>query len=145
MPKRTLTDRLLKSLEPAAPRKRYILYDAVVPGLGVRVTDKGTLTFVLVHRFGGKNPTPREVGKYAALTLQAARTTARQWLELIGRGVDPKREIERQRIEQQRRQKNSFAAVAEDFIKRDVSKKARGADMAREIRQEFVARWGVGR
>jgi integrase len=142
MPKRTLTDRFLKSLKPAAPGKRLIVGDSVVPGFGVRVTDKGTKTFVLVNRFGGKNPTPRALGEYGALTLEGARGMARQWLGLIGNGIDPKREAERRRLERQRRQKDSFAAVAEDFIKREGSKKARGEDMARELRQEFVARWG---
>ena len=41
MPKRTLTDRGIRSLKPAEPGKRYDKMDAVVPGLGVRVTDKG--------------------------------------------------------------------------------------------------------
>ena len=48
MPKRTLTDRFLKSLKPAGAGKRYIEWDALVPSLGVRVTDKGKITFVLV-------------------------------------------------------------------------------------------------
>ena len=143
MSKRVLTDRLLKSLKPAPAGKRPLIWDSIVPGLAVRITDKGKLTFVLVTRYpGSRNPAPRALGEYGALTLDAARTKTRAWLELITKGIDPKREVERERIEWQRRQKNSFAAVAEDFIKREVVKKRRGADMERELRQEFVARWG---
>jgi integrase len=143
MPKRTLTDRFLKSLKPAGAGKRYIEWDALVPSLGVRVTDKGKITFVLVARFpGSSNPTPRALGEYGAITLEAARGKARTWLELIAKGIDPKHEAERERLESHDRQKNSFAAVAEDFIKRDVSKKRRGAAFERELRREFIDRWG---
>jgi integrase len=142
MSKQVLTDRRLRSLKPAAPGKRYIEWDAVVPGLGVRVTDKRTLTFVLVTRFAdSKHPAPRELGKYGALALDAARDKARLWLDMVTKGIDPKREAERDQLERQRRRNNSFEAVAEDFIKREVRKKRRGAAMERELRLEFIARW----
>jgi integrase len=142
MSKQVLTDRRLRSLKPSAPGKRYIEWDTVVPGLGVRVTDKGTLTFVLVTRFAYSNhPAPRELGKYGALTLDTARAKARLWLEMVSKGVDPKREAERDQLERQRVRQNSFEAVAEDFIEREVRKKRRGAAMERELRREFVARW----
>jgi Arm DNA-binding domain len=109
----------------------------------VRVTDKGKITFVLVARFpGSSNPTPRALGEYGAITLEAARGKARTWLELIAKGIDPKHEAERERLESHGRQKNSFAAMAENFIKRDVSKKRRGAAFERELRREFIDRWG---
>ncbi len=60
---------------------------------------------------------------------------------MVSKGMDPKREAQRDQLERQRRRRNSFAAVAEDFIKREVKKKRRGAAMERELRQEFIARW----
>jgi integrase len=143
MSKRTLTDRFLKSLKAAPPGKRPIYFDAVVPGLGARVTDKGTVTFVLVARYpGSTNPTPRQIGKYGMVTLEEARKRARAWHEMLSAGEDPKDAVERDRLEHQRKQKNSFAHVAEDFIRREVTNRRRGADMERELRREFVARWG---
>jgi hypothetical protein len=62
---------------------------------------------------------------------------------MLGTGEDPKHAIERERIEHQRKQKNSFAQVAEDFIRREVVNRRRGADMERELRREFIARWGT--
>jgi hypothetical protein len=38
--KKILTDRLLKALKPAQARQRYVIWDATVPGFGVRVTDR---------------------------------------------------------------------------------------------------------
>src|SRR5262249_50270848 len=96
MAKRTLTDRLLKSLKPAPAGKRPIIFDSVVRGFGVRSTDKGKHVFVLVVKFpGGKHPVPRAIGEYGAVTLEAARNTAREWLEQITKGIDPAREAER--------------------------------------------------
>src|SRR5215472_9657372 len=91
MTKKTLNDRMLKSLRPAPSGKRYERMDAVVPGFGVRVTESGQRTFILIARYpGSRNPTRREVGKYGELTLEAARTRARGWLDLLRKGVDPR-------------------------------------------------------
>jgi hypothetical protein len=53
MTRSRLTDRSVKSLPPAEPGKRYIIMDAEAPGLGVRVTDKGHVSFVYAGRFPG--------------------------------------------------------------------------------------------
>jgi integrase len=141
--KKTLTDRALKALKPAPPGKRYDVMDAIVPGLGVRVTPQGTRTFILVTRYpGARNPTRRELGKYGELTLDGARNKARDWLELIRRGTDPRIAEVRARQAELRRQENSFAAVAEDFIKRHVSKTRKAQIVEREIRREFIEIWG---
>src|SRR5271170_7336545 len=82
-PKKPLTDRGIQALKPAAPGKRSLVWDAIVPGLGVRVTDQGVRTFVLVTRYPGRrSPAPRSLGTYGAITLEAARIKAREWLKL---------------------------------------------------------------
>ena len=54
------------------------------------MTDTGVKAFVLVGRYpGSHNPTARALGKVGALTLEAARAQAREWLKQIGAGVDP--------------------------------------------------------
>jgi integrase len=146
----TLTDRKLKALKrkPAAPGTTYDVADGVVPGLAVRVMPSGQRSFVLVARFPGKNgkaknPTRRSLGAYGALTLEKAREKARIWLDLIDRGIDPRFEEERLRQAALRRQENSFAAVAEQFIKRHLSKTRKATIVERELRREFIARWGA--
>ncbi len=65
MPKVLLTDNKVKNLKPAPAGKRYDIMDAAVPGFGIRVTDKGVKTFVLVARYpGSSNPTRRALGEY---------------------------------------------------------------------------------
>jgi integrase len=157
MARQVLTDRTLKALKPAPPGKRRDVMDAVVPGFGVRVTDKSDQdgraaqrTFILVARYpGSSNPTRRALGEYGALTLEKAREKARHWHALIHRGIDPKAEEEQHRLAQKRRQDNSFGAVAADFIRLavigpnpDKPKQRKGPVVARELRNEFVARFG---
>ena len=149
MPKRTLNDRIIQSLkvvgktEDGKPRTRVDVMDALVPGFGVRVTEKGQKTFVLIARFpGSNNPTRRALGDYGELTLEAARKKARKWLELIQAGKGPAAEEERTKREELRKQNHTFAAVAEDFIQRHVSKTRKAAVAEREIRREFIDHWG---
>ncbi|BCH01803.1 integrase [Mesorhizobium sp. 131-2-5] len=101
MPRENLTDNRLKALKPAKPGERYVIMDAQVPSMGVRVTDKaplngsklkaGQISFIYIARFGGaKQPARRALGEYDIMSLEAARTKAREWAALISRGIDPK-------------------------------------------------------
>ena len=149
--RKRLTDRTLKALKPMAG-KLYDVMDSDVRGLGVRVSETGRLTFVLVARFpGSKNPTRRALGEYGALTLEKARAKARDWLELLRKGVDPREDEDRKRIEQQRRRANSFRVVCEEYIRLavigpnlDEPKQRKGIETKRDLEKEFIARWGAG-
>jgi integrase len=143
MPKRTLNDRILGALKPAGPGKHYDVMDTVVSGLGIRVSETRRRTFVLIARYpGSKNPTRRALGEYGTLTLAEARAKARGWHELITKGIDPAAVEERQRLAEQRRQENTFAAVAQDFIKDKLSGERKGKEVERDIRREFLPVWG---
>ena len=87
--KKPLTDRTINGVKPALPGKRRLLWDALVPGLALRVTDKGNRTFVLVTRYPALAiPHPAVLGRWAN-RLAEARDTAREWLSQIRKGADP--------------------------------------------------------
>jgi|SRR5450631_209357 hypothetical protein len=88
---RNLTEPLIRNLKPATAGQRYAVADAVVPGLKVRVTDKGAKSFVLWRRYPGamNSAAARSLGKVGELTLADARTKARAWLALLAQGKDP--------------------------------------------------------
>src|SRR5271154_4471051 len=144
MPRQNLTDRFINSRKNAPTGKRDSYPDAIVPGLALRITDRGHKSFVLVSRYPSNpvHPTRRAVGDVGAITLEQARQKARAWLELIGRGIDPRIEEARQRAEAQRRQLNTFAAVAAKFLERHASGLRKSAEAKRIIEAEFVSRWG---
>ena len=61
------------------------------------------VTFILVARFpGSPHPTRRSLGIYGALSLEQARQKARDWLELIRKGTDPRDVEQRQRVKSSR-------------------------------------------
>jgi integrase len=141
--KRTLTDRFLKSVAAAAKGKHADYSDSIVPGLAVRVSGTGQKTFVLVSRFpGGKNPTRRAIGSYPATTVEKARTTARGWLDLIERGIDPAVQVASELESNRQRQNNTFRAVAASFIDKHVSSRRTAIPITQLIERKLTARWG---
>ena len=110
--KKPLTDRSIAHLPFAPTGKRRIVWDATVPGLGIRVTDRGVKSFVLVVRYpGSSNPAPRSLGTYGAITLEAARVRAREWLALIGNGTDPALHLADKRAQ-------TFQAISDQYLLR---------------------------
>ena len=144
MTKRTFTDRMIKALKPAPAGQRRDQWDGVVRGLGIRSSDKGNHVYVLSARFpGGKNPTRRTIADVGAISLPEARDRARRWLELIGRGIDPAIEVERQRLAEQRKHADTFASVAEAFFASHKFKaQRRGHVVERIARRELLPHWG---
>jgi integrase len=143
MAKRTINDRIIKALKPAPNGRRRDLWDTVVPGFGIRSTDKGNHTYVLLSRFpGSRNPTRRTIAEVGAIGLAEAREKARHWLALIAKGVDPHIEVERQRLAEQRKQADSFAGVAEKFFTRKLKTQRRGFVVERIVRHELLPHWG---
>ena len=141
MARHRLTDRKLQALKRKG--KRYDVMDTDVPGFGVRVSEIGQKSFILIARYpGSPNPTRRALGEYPALSLQKARERARDWREQIQKGLDPKTEEDRLRRTELRKQQTTFASVAEDYIERHVKGQRKAKDTEREIRKELIEHWG---
>jgi len=142
MPKRTLNDRLVRALKPAKAGRRYDITDTVVPGLLVRVTDTGQRTYMLRCRFpGSRHANRRAIGDCRAISLVQAHDKAREWLELVRKGIDPQIAEERQRQAELRQRQNTFAAVAEDFIADKLPSERKGRESERDIRRELMPVW----
>jgi integrase len=149
--KTILTDKAIKkhlAKTRAQPGQRYTIWDAELPGFGVRVTDKH-LSYIFAGRFpGSKHWTRREIAAVDSISLAAARATARDWIALIQKGVDPAAEMQRLAQEQARKRADTFAAVAESYIAekvigpnpdRPLMRKARVT--TRIIRHIFISAW----
>ena len=146
VPKRDFTDRFLRAVKPATPGKRVIIYDAQVPGFGLRVTEKSSAenkgAFVLVTRFpGSPNPSPRRIGDYPAMTLSRAREIAREWRADIERGVDPKIEEAKRQREEERRRADTFEACFAAFAEDHLSTLRTGKVVKDAVRKHVYAKW----
>jgi integrase len=135
-----LTDRALKAMKPAAPGTRKMIWDAAVPSFGVRVSEHGKLTFVVMRRLNGKL-VRRTIGQYPIMPLAEARRAALAALRDISEGIDPKQKEAARRRAEARREANSFGAVAEQFILRHVSRLRSAAEIEAAIRRQLIARW----
>jgi integrase len=129
--KTPLTDRTIRGLKTAPAGKRTLAWDAMVPGLAVRVTDRGEKSFVLVTRYpGSPHPTPRSLGKVGAMSLADARDKARSWHKLISSGVDPAKARAAAAA-------NTFQAICEEYMTREGSK-LRSAEWRRAVLERLV-------
>ncbi len=138
-----LTDRFIRTRKAAAPGCRNEFLDALMPGLALRISDRGSKSFVLIARYPThpRNPTRRSLGKYGELTLDAAREKAREWLSQIRKGVDPRIEEERQRAAARVEQANTFEVVANAFLDRYASRLAKSGEARAIFAKEFIPRW----
>ena len=141
--RRTLTDTFIRGLKSAPLGKRDEYWDMKVPGFGVRVTDRGAKTFVLYARFPpAGTPARRAIGDAGRMGLAAAREKARDWLDLIEQGRDPKEVDRKNRLAEQLSRRTTFEVVAEDWLREAVlARQRKGHEVARDVRREFVARW----
>jgi hypothetical protein len=134
-----LTDRFLKSLKPAPVGKRQMVWDAVQPHLGIRITDSGQCTFVIVKRRAGDlRPTRHILGRYPTLSIAEARLAAPKILNAFMNGDDPKK-LEKDRLREAKlRQGETFELVAEEFLKRHVSKLKSSRSIELVIKRELL-------
>jgi integrase len=146
--RKRLTAKTVERLRPPASdptgRKnaRRFVMDNQVSGLGVKITETGGKSYVLIKRFPGfKHPAPRQLGSCDAMTLEEAREKGREWLKLIARGVDPAEHEREIQLAAARRRENSVAAVFEDFVKEKLAGERQGRDVERDMRKEFVTVW----
>ena len=150
MQRRNLTDRTLKALKAAKPGTHEDTWDATVSGFGVRVSDTGRRTFILMARYPrSRNPTRRAIGVYDEISLADARARAVEWKNQIGKGIDPAVAEEEARLAALRRQKDTFAVVVEHYLRQHVigtdpnkPKQRNGREVERDFTRTFIPIWG---
>src|SRR5712691_9322115 len=109
-----LTDLAVASIKPPASG-RIEIWDAMLPGFGLRVSEKGSKSWVVLYRVHGRSMGKRRLtlGRYPIISLAKARERARKIFEVASEGIDP--------TEAQapvRAPAPSFEKVAEQFIRR---------------------------
>jgi integrase len=143
-----LTDARIRALKPAATGRRYEVHDAEAPGLIIRVTATGHKSLMFRGRGfpNSRHPIRRAIGEVGSITLDAARTTARQWQELLRRGLDPAVETKEQRrraaAAQAHKTATTFSTVADEYIARRLRGHRKRVRVEHQIRKELISQWG---
>src|SRR5215469_10578138 len=97
------SDRFIASLKVQEGRKDRLVFDTACPGLGIRVTAKGTRTFIAQWTDPVTRRKVREpIGVWGNLTIDQAREAARSRLGDVAKGINPRAERERKRKEDER-------------------------------------------
>ncbi len=137
MSKHALTDILIKSL--AAPQSGQTeVWDAKIPGFGVRISPSGTKAFVVLYRHKGR-PRRLSLGRYPALSLAEARRRAHEAIATVAGGDDPSQE------RGPRRKADTAAETIESFIRLHCArfnKPSTAKEVARLLRTNFLPAWG---
>jgi integrase len=86
--------KLTKTVVDAATfgTRDYELRDTVVPGFLLKVTPAGRKIFMLQYRTNAGNRRKPAIGRFGELTVEQARSIARDWLADVRRGKDPSAE-----------------------------------------------------
>ena len=142
MPK--LTDRFLAALSVDKDRKDRLVFDTVSPGLGVRVTAKGTRTFIVQWTDPITKRKVREpVGIWGSLSIDHAREAAKVRLGQVAKGINPRAERLRLKAEKDRERAEaalSFEALVDEWSQLHLAHRRRRyrEEAQRVIKHTFV-------
>lgn len=114
---------------------RFTLWDKALPGLGIRVAPSSRKVFVLSYRASGRKRL-LTIGRYGPLTLDQARTLARQRLGEVAKGQDP---VDERKL---KRAGETISDLCEAYITRHASLKRSMRDDLRRIERQIKASWG---
>lgn len=138
-----LTDRSLQAMKPAADGRRTVVWDSLLPGLAVRISAKGKLSFYAVRRRSGDaQPSWVLLGAYPLTTLADARSKAREVLGALIAGSSPATLAAAKRHDREEREAATFGAIAERFIKQHVATRRSARPYEALIRRELIPALG---
>ncbi|MGH8335469.1 MAG: tyrosine-type recombinase/integrase, partial [Gammaproteobacteria bacterium] len=136
MRKGNLTDLTVRNLSARAG-ERIELWDAKLPGFGVRVSPTGTKTFVVLYYLHGRKHR-LSLGRFPFITLAEAPGKTLTALGQTKRGIDPKQD------DPTPSRKLLFEDVVEEFIEKHCQLHNRASttyENARLLRSRFVPKW----
>lgn len=107
------TKRDLEKLPLPEAGQRAVYHDAKQPGLQLRVTSNGVMTFSVLARVKGGTPQRSTIGRFPAVSIEMARARAREELTKFAKGEDP-----RETRQKQREHALTVAEVLEQYVER---------------------------
>jgi integrase len=131
------------AIERAKPltKGRIIHWDALVPGFGLRITDKGARSWIAMYRVNGKS-VMQTLGTVSAIPkVDDARQRAREAIMTARTGVNP---VEVRRAEQVGLQ-TTFKLVSDRYLREHVSHHvgdAWGRETRRLLERDVTPWWG---
>jgi integrase len=140
--RKALTDRELKALAAnPATGNQFTVWDALLPGFGVRVSGGGKLSFILMRRpAGSPRPVRVTLGHHGAMSLKKASEEASKALSELLAGKKPTEERRRRLERQAEADATTFAGVAKRYLDHVAEKRAL-QQITGIVQREFLPRW----
>jgi integrase len=140
MPRHKLTDAFLRNVKsPAEAQVEY--WDTLTPGFGLRVSYGGRRAFVVLTRINGKLHR-FTLGAYPKKSLSEARDDAEKIIKDAAKGISPKEREAEERRKAQAERRNTFQAVAEEFMADHAKNLRTRGEMQRMIDVDLLPQWG---
>lgn len=114
MPK--LSKRIIDSLSPEG--RDYFVWDSQIPGFGIRVMPSGAKTYQAQYRMGGRTRRV-SLGRHGKITVDEARTLAKDVMGKVARGDNPAEDLA------QHRRALTIAALCERFFEHHVKERCK--------------------
>jgi integrase len=131
MPRKRLTKISVERMRaPARDKQQVRIFDAIMPGLVLRVSFGGSKTWFALHYENSKAQMVK-LGRYPVMSLDAARIAAQRFL------ADPHAAL-------RQAHSGTFEEVMDDFLKRHVYAKRliSGNEIERTLRKHVLPEWG---
>jgi integrase len=126
--------------ERLAPAKgRRVIWDRKVPSFGLRVTETGHKTWIVLYRLSGRLKW-LTLGTYPPVSLADARKAAKDALVDVHRGVDPAAE------KQIARDADTFGSLAARYLKdwaHEMKKPGSVREDERNVGKDLLPMWGT--
>ena len=151
--KKQLTEQAVKRMKPPKTG-RVEIGDLVVPGLMLRMTDKGVLSWSVLYRIAGEGGETESgvplrgklrrqtLGRYPVMGLKKAREAARRALELADGGNDPAVVRAEEVAERQQARARTVARVVEECLEKHYKQTRKYTTAKAYLEDRVVSRWG---
>jgi len=119
MARQRLTDKFLQSKRAIPASGQVDVFDTTTPGFGVRIGNNGKRSFFVMYRWGARKARMTFKPPYPALSLTDARAHAREALEDVEAGIDPKAKRDAAKAEAQAApEPETYRQAVEDYVER---------------------------
>jgi integrase len=133
---KTSVDDAAYTNDTTTPNARCVVWDAKVPGFGLRIYPGGKKTFIISYRAAGRKR-QMTLGAYGVLTVDQARARARVLLtQVLTSDSDPLAERERER------QGETMADLCAAYLARHAPTKKTGDQDRSRIERHILPAWG---
>ena len=141
MPTEKLTALFVKNVKPAPEGQRIEFWDSLLPAFGLRVSDHGRKSWVVMYRRKSDGRQKRlTLGTYPVIELSKARAMARDILQQVAEGGDPANAMAAKSGPGGASQ-GSFEVVVQRYMERETVHLRRGKEVAQTIIRELMPAW----